>query len=139
MSKSNKLGKLILFGAVAGIAAYGTYYVMNKKKQEAEAEPVEGAEPKKRSYVSINFDGAKEAASGAYEKVKEGIHKVESKIEESGVFKRSSADRGVQDAVSEALDSDVEPVDEELAEDFDQDLKEVKEATEEFFDEPDAK
>lgn len=146
MSKSNKLGKVIVLGALAGAAAYGVYTYLQKKNEVNDDCVVDGEEaPKKRSYVSLDLDSAKEYATATYEKAKDALKKVESKIEESGVFKRSSAEETCAGSDDETVDSDIEPVDEEMAEDFDQDLPAEEPekpmeptSSEEFFDEPDA-
>ena len=86
---SRKFGKFLLFSAVAGAAAYGTYYYLKAK----EGTPAPAGEPegdddfddfgedldddagvtKERSYVSLNLDKAEAIASEAFHKAKEVI------------------------------------------------------------------
>ena len=86
---SRKFGKFLLFSAVAGAAAYGTYYYLKAK----EGTPAPAGEPegdddfddfgedldddagvtKERSYVSRNLDKAEAIASEAFHKAKEVI------------------------------------------------------------------
>ena len=86
---SRKFGKFLLFSAVAGAAAYGTYYYL--KAKDATAAPANEAEgdedfddfgedldddagvTKERSYVSLNLDKAEAIASEAFHKAKEVI------------------------------------------------------------------
>lgn len=86
---SNKFGKLLLFSALAGAAAYGAYSYMQKKEQAAcpEAADVMDEEidefnedldedlnsEKDRSYVSLNLDKAEALAAEAFHKAKEVI------------------------------------------------------------------
>ena len=86
---SRKFGKFLLFSAVAGAAAYGTYYYLKAK----EGTPAPAGEPEgdddfddfgadldddagvthERSYVSLNLDKAEAIASEAFHKAKEVI------------------------------------------------------------------
>lgn len=86
---SKKFGKFLLLSAVAGAAAYGTYYYL--KSKEATSSPEKEAEgdddfddfsedldddatmTKERSYVSLNLDRAEAIASEAFHKAKEVI------------------------------------------------------------------
>ncbi len=86
---SRKFGKFLLFSAVAGAAAYGTYYYLKSKEGtpapagEAEGDDDfddfsedlddDGTATKERSYVSLNLDRAEAIASEAFHKAKEVI------------------------------------------------------------------
>lgn len=86
---SRKFGKFLLFSAVAGAAAYGTYYYLKSKEgTPAPAKEADGDDDfddfsedldddtvvtKERSYVSLNLDRAEAIASEAFHKAKEVI------------------------------------------------------------------
>ena len=86
---SRKFGKFLLFSAVAGAAAYGTYYYLKSKEGiPAPAKEADGDDDfddfsedldddtvvtKERSYVSLNLDRAEAIASEAFHKAKEVI------------------------------------------------------------------
>jgi len=86
---SRKFGKFLLLSAVAGAAAYGTYYYLKAKEgTPAPAKEAEGDDDfddfsedldddagvtKERSYVSLNLDRAEAIASEAFHKAKEVI------------------------------------------------------------------
>lgn len=86
---SKKFGKLLLFSAVAGAAAYGAYHYMQTKDNAPSPEKGEDTdddfddfsedlddEPtpaKPRSYVSLNLDKAEAIATEAFHKAKEVI------------------------------------------------------------------
>ena len=86
---SKKFGKLLLFSAVAGAAAYGAYHYFQTKddapssgKNEdtdddfddfSEDLDDDASETKPRSYVSLNLDKAEAIASEAFHKAKEVI------------------------------------------------------------------
>lgn len=86
---SKKLGKLILFSAVAGAAAYGAYHYFQTKDNAPSSDKNEDTdddfddfsedlddetvETKERSYVSLNLDKAEAIASEAFQKAKEVI------------------------------------------------------------------
>lgn len=86
---SRKFGKFLLFSAVAGAAAYGTYYHLKSKEgTPAPAKEADGDDDfddfsedldddtvvtKERSYVSLNLDRAEAIASEAFHKAKEVI------------------------------------------------------------------
>lgn len=135
MSKSNKVGKVILLGALAGAAAYGVYTYL-QKKNESDDMVVEGEDaPKKRSYVSLNLDSAKEYATATYEKAKDAIKKVESKIEESGVFKKSSVEEEPVEVPEGSDECSEEPCEASDDSAVDNDIEPT--SSEEFFDSPD--
>ncbi|MDE6202133.1 MAG: hypothetical protein K2G19_01500, partial [Lachnospiraceae bacterium] len=86
---SKKFGKLLLFSAVAGAAAYGAYHYMQTKDNAPSPEKGEDTDDdfddfsedldddtevtKERSYVSLNLDKAEAIASEAFHKAKEVI------------------------------------------------------------------
>ena len=86
---SKKVGKFLLFSAVAGAAAYGAYHYLQNKDDNSSSEKNEdtdddfddfsedldedAAETKPRSYVSLNLDKAEAIASEAFHKAKEVI------------------------------------------------------------------
>lgn len=86
---SKRFSKFLLFSAMAGAAAYGTYCYLQKKEQTAPAKNAEEADDdfddfsedldeeagssKERSYVSLNLDKAEAFASEALHKAKEVI------------------------------------------------------------------
>lgn len=87
MSKS--FGKFLLLSAVAGAAAYGTYYYLQKKEQMPASPADEDVDDdfddfsedldeeippvKERTYVSLNLDKAEAIAQEAFQKAKEVI------------------------------------------------------------------
>lgn len=86
---SKKFGKFLLFSAVAGAAAYGTYQYLQKKDDNSSSGKSEDTDDdfddfsedldeeetatKPRSYVSLNLDKAEAIASEAFHKAKEVI------------------------------------------------------------------
>lgn len=86
---SKKVGKFLLFSAVAGAAAYGAYHYLQNKDENSSSGKGEdtdddfddfsedldddAAETKPRSYVSLNLDKAEAIASEAFHKAKEVI------------------------------------------------------------------
>lgn len=85
---SRKFGKFLLFSAVAGAAACGTYYFLKSREgAPAPAEPDtdddfddfgedlddEDSVTRERSYVSLNLDKAEAFASEAFHKAREVI------------------------------------------------------------------
>ena len=86
---SKKFGKFLLFSAVAGAAAYGTYHYLQNKDDNSSSGKSEDtdddfddfsedldeeeAATKPRSYVSLNLDKAEAIASEAFHKAKEVI------------------------------------------------------------------
>ncbi len=86
---SKKFGKLLLFSAVAGAAAYGAYHYMQNKDNAPSPEKGEDTDDdfddfsedldddtevtKERSYVSLNLDKAEAIATEAFHKAKEVI------------------------------------------------------------------
>lgn len=104
---AKKFGRLLAFGALAGVTAAGTYYYLKNKRgdsmddmddfddfddfaddfdEDLDMEPSDTAESTKgRSYVSLDLEGAKEAIS---EKVIETIDKAKEKIEEFNVSEK---------------------------------------------------
>ena len=86
---SRRFGKFLLLSAVAGAAAYGTYYYLKAKEgtptpaKEADGDDDfddfsedlddEAGVTKERSYVSLNLDRAEAIASEAFHKAKEVI------------------------------------------------------------------
>lgn len=86
---SKKFGKLLLFSAVAGAAAYGAYHYMQNKDSAPSPEKGDDTDDdfddfsedldedaevtKERSYVSLNLDKAEAIATEAFHKAKEVI------------------------------------------------------------------
>ena len=102
---AKKFGKLVLLSALAGAAAAGTYYCLQKKQDDPlkdidaaddfddfdddfddeEEAPGEAHSTKNRSYVSLDLDNAKEIIG---EKVIETIDKTKEKIENFNVSEK---------------------------------------------------
>ena len=102
---AKKFGKLVLLSALAGAAAAGTYYCLQKKQDDPlkdidaaddfddfdddfddeEDAPTEAHSNKNRSYVSLDLDNAKEIIG---EKVIETIDKTKEKIENFNVSEK---------------------------------------------------
>ena len=86
---SKKFGKFLLFSAVAGAAAYGTYHYLQNKDDKSSSDKNEDTDDdfddfsedldeeetatKPRSYVSLNLDKAEAIATEAFHKAKEVI------------------------------------------------------------------
>lgn len=99
---AKKFGKLVLLSALAGAAAAGTYYCLQKKQDDPlkdidaaddfdddfddeDETPGEAHSNKNRSYVSLDLDNAKEIIG---EKVIETIDKTKEKIENFNVSEK---------------------------------------------------
>ena len=97
---SKKFGKLFIFSAVAGAAAAGAYYYLQKKQDDPlhemdddfddfdddfDDEDTPDNHSKKRSYVSLDIEGAKEIIG---EKVIETIDKTKEAIEQFNVSEK---------------------------------------------------
>ena len=103
---AKKFGSLVLFSALAGAVAAGTYYCLQKKQDDplkdidtaddfddfdddldddAEESSFESHTNKNRSYVSLDLDSAKEIIG---EKVIETIDKTKEKIENFNVSEK---------------------------------------------------
>lgn len=101
---AKKFGKLVLFSALAGAAAAGTYYYLQKKNEDPlkdmddiddfddfdddfddEDDDMEMPHNKNRSYVSLDLENAKEIIG---EKVIETIDKTKEKIEHFNVSEK---------------------------------------------------
>jgi len=103
---AKKFGRLVLFSALAGAVAAGTYYCLQKKQDDplkdidtaddfddfdddldddAEESSFESHTNKNRSYVSLDLDNAKEIIG---EKVIETIDKTKEKIENFNVSEK---------------------------------------------------
>ncbi len=102
---AKKFGKLVLLSALAGAAAAGTYYCLQKKQDDPlkdidaaddfdvfdddfddeDEAPGEAHSNKNRSYVSLDLDNAKEIIG---EKVIETIDKTKEKIENFNVSEK---------------------------------------------------
>ena len=103
---AKKFGRFVLFSALAGAAAAGTYYYLQKKQDDplkdidmaddfddfdddfdddTEDTPSESHTNKNRSYVSLDLDSAKEIIG---EKVIETIDKTKEKIENFNVSEK---------------------------------------------------
>lgn len=102
---AKKFGKLVLFSALAGAAAAGTYYYLQKKQEDPckdmddiddfddfdddfddeDDDTMESSHGKNRSYVSLDLDSAKEIIG---EKVIETIDKTKEKIVQFNVAEK---------------------------------------------------
>lgn len=102
---AKKFGKLVLLSALAGAAAAGTYYCLQKKQDDPlkdidaaddfddfdddfddeDETPIDAHSNKNRSYVSLDLDNAKEIIG---EKVIETIDKTKEKIENFNVSEK---------------------------------------------------
>ncbi len=101
---AKRFGKLVLFSAIAGAAAAGTYYYLQKKNEapkcsfddiddfedyddgfDDDIDFADNAHNKNRSYVSLDLDGAKEIIG---EKVIETIDKTKEKIVQFNVAEK---------------------------------------------------
>ncbi|HOO80404.1 MAG TPA: hypothetical protein PLZ77_10965 [Lachnospiraceae bacterium] len=90
---AKKLGRIVLFGLVAGAAAAGVYhYLQNKEAKNEELDdyddldnfedaPAKESTPKNRNYVSL--DSCKEFVADTLDKAKDAITKVSKKLQES--------------------------------------------------------
>lgn len=97
---AKKFGKFMLFSALAGAAAAGTYYYLQRKQSEQNVsfddaddfdifdEDIDNdmnTSAKNRSYVSLEFENAKEKLG---EKVIEAIDKTKEKVEQFNVSEK---------------------------------------------------
>lgn len=98
---AKKFGKFMLFSALAGAAAAGTYYYLQKKQDgqkqyyddvddfdifdEDLDDDTSTSSTKNRSYVSLEFENAKEKLG---EKVIEAIDKTKEKVEQFNVSEK---------------------------------------------------
>ena len=130
---AKKFGKLVLLSALAGAAAAGTYYCLQKKQDDPlkdidaaddfddfdddfddeDETPGEAHSNKNRSYVSLDLDNAKEIIG---EKVIETIDKTKEKIENFNVSEKlDKAKEIIEDAQKNAEFSRPEALTEEEA------------------------
>lgn len=163
---AKKLGKLALFGALAGAAAAGTYYYLQKRSAapnddlddfddfdedldddldddffEDSVNSTSGANSKGRSYMPIDLDNAKEIIG---EKVIETIDKTKEKLEQLNVpEKLDKAKELISDRIAPAAPA--EPVYTEMdmsasssAAYSGTDNDDTAASTEEFFNDSDA-
>lgn len=144
-----KIGKVVVFGLVAGAAAAGVYhYLQNKNKQTEDFEDFdlddfEGLDeteaPKERNYVSL--DNAKVIVNDTIGKAKEAIVKASKKIQAT---LDESADITDDDATYVEFDETAAPAEETsgaeevkeetAAEEKAKDEVPAEDSTEEFFD-----
>ncbi|MBE5877852.1 MAG: hypothetical protein E7290_13345 [Lachnospiraceae bacterium] len=98
---AKKFGKFMLFSALAGAAAAGTYYYLQRKQNEQNYcfddaddfdifdedidNDMNASAAKNRSYVSLEFENAKEKLG---EKVIEAIDKTKEKVEQFNVSEK---------------------------------------------------
>lgn len=98
---AKKFGKFMLFSALAGAAAAGTYYYLQRKQEEQRFsyddtddfdifdedidDDMNASSAKNRSYVSLEFENAKEKLG---EKVIEAIDKTKEKVEQFNVSEK---------------------------------------------------
>ncbi|GFI22072.1 hypothetical protein IMSAGC011_00845 [Lachnospiraceae bacterium] len=123
---AKKFSKLVLFSALAGAAAAGTYYYLHKKTTSSEDEledfddfddfdedlddedfssdSVNSTGSKNRPYVSIDIDNAKEIIG---EKVIETLDKTKEKLEHLNVSEKIDK---AKEIISEMTSPSVEPV-----------------------------
>ena len=146
---AKKFGKLVLLSALAGAAAAGTYYCLQKKQDDPlkdidaaddfddfdddfddeEDAPTEAHSNKNRSYVSLDLDNAKEIIG---EKVIETIDKTKEKIENFNVSEKldeeeKNADNSSSISIAYADDDD-EASSEEFFDDEDEESEDKPEA-----------
>lgn len=138
---SKKFGKLFIFSAVAGAAAAGAYYYLQKKQDDPlhemddedfddfdddfdDDEDTPDNHSKKRSYVSLDIEGAKEIIG---EKVIETIDKTKEAIEQFNVSEKLDKAKEIieEKMTTPATDADNDDADDDLASDFkDSDIEE---------------
>jgi hypothetical protein len=89
MKMASKLTKLVVFAAVAGAAAAGVHYYMQKKEAELKAEGFaddvnvfdgEPAASKKRTYVNLNLDNIESTLNKAKEKITDSYNYVRDSV-----------------------------------------------------------
>ena len=109
---AKKLGKLALFGALAGAAAAGTYYYL-QKKHSVVAEDLDddffddsanNSTTKVRPHIPIDLDNAKEKIG---EKVIETLDKTKEKLEQLNVPEKiDKAKEIISDKISPAVSAE---------------------------------
>ena len=123
---AKKFGRFVLFSALAGAAAAGTYYYLQKKQDDplkdidtaddfddfdddfdddTEDTPSESHTNKNRSYVSLDLDSAKEIIG---EKVIETIDKTKEKIENFNVSEKLDKAREIIEEMTQPAE-DTQP------------------------------
>lgn len=156
---SNNLKKIAIFSAIAGAAAAGTYYLLQKNEAVKNQDEIdddfddfddfddENEVKQKRSYVSIDLDGAKEIVSEnvikAIDKTKEiitdfnvpeKIDKAKSFVEELTMSKEKESEKPEYTTVCEGADVKSEEIDtdSEIEKDFDEDFIDDRADSEDF-------
>lgn len=127
---AKKFGKFMLFSALAGAAAAGTYYYLQRKQSEQDFsfddsddfdifdEDIDddmNASTKNRSYVSLEFENAKEKIG---EKVIEAIDKTKEKVEQFNVSEKLDKAKEFVEGMTYAHASEEEDEDDEVTVEF---------------------